>query len=183
MEGPGTLTLTSVNTYTGGTGFNAGILAVDNDRNLGTGPLNFNGGTLEALAAGGGINSANALTLNAGGGTFLADAGTSSTLDGVISGPGSLTMEGPGTLTLTGVNTYSGGTSFNTGILAVENDGSLGTGALSFNGGTLEALAAGGGITSAKAVTLNAGGGTFLADAGTSSTLSGVINGVGSLTT
>src|SRR5271166_6745210 len=182
MEGPGTLTLTSVNTYTGGTSFNAGILAVDNDRNLGTGPLNFNGGTLEALAAGGGINSANALTLNAGGGTFLADAGTSSTLNGVISGPGSLTMEGPGTLTLTGVNTYSGGTSFNTGILAVENDGSLGTGALSFNGGTLEALAAGGGITSAKAVTLNAGGGTFLADAGTSSTLSGVISGVGSFT-
>src|SRR5271165_2691134 len=176
MEGPGTLTLTSVNTYTGGTSFNAGILAVENDRNLGTGPLNFNESTLEALAAGGPFNSAKAVTLNAGGGTFLADAGTSSTLDGVISGLGSLTMEGPGTLTLTGVNTYSGGTSFNTGILAVENDANLGTGPLNFNGGTLEALAAGGGITSAKAVTLNAGGGTFLADAGTSSTLSGVIS-------
>src|SRR5271165_6015745 len=176
MEGPGTLTLTSVNTYTGGTGFNAGILAVENDRNLGTGPLNFNESTLEALAAGGGINSAKALTLNAGGGTFLADAGTSSTLNGVISGPGSLTMEGPGTLTLTSVNTYTGGTGFNAGILAVDNDRNLGTGPLNFNGGTLEALAAGGGINSAKAVTLNAGGGTFLADAGTSSTLSGVIS-------
>jgi fibronectin-binding autotransporter adhesin len=112
----------------------------------------------------------------------LADAGTASTLSGTISGIGSLTMGGSGTLLLTGVNTYSGGTSLNGGIVAVNNDGNLGTGALSFNGGTLEALTAGGGITSAKAVTLNAGGGTFLADIGTSSTLSGAISGIGSLT-
>ncbi len=41
--------LTGANTYSGGTNLNGGVLAVNNDGNLGTGPLNFNGGTLEAL--------------------------------------------------------------------------------------------------------------------------------------
>jgi fibronectin-binding autotransporter adhesin len=177
--GTGTLRLTGANTYSGGTNLNGGIIAINSDVNLGTGPLSFNGGTLEALAAGGGITSSKAVTLNAGAGTFLADAGTSSSLSGVISGVGSLTKDGLGTLTLTGANTYSGGTNLNGGILAVNSDGSLGTGPLSFNGGTLEALLS---ILSNKAITLNSGGGTFLADAGTASTLSGPITGVGAWT-
>ena len=74
---------------------------------------------------------------------------------------------------LSGTNSYSGGTNLNGGILAVASDSNLGTGGLTFNGGTLEALTVGGGITSAKAVTLNGGGGTFLSDPGTVSTLSG----------
>ena len=152
---------------------------MSNDGNLGTGPLNFNGGTLQALAGGGGTTSSKAITLNTGGGTFLADGGTPSTLSGAISGVGPLTKDGLGTLTLTRPNAYSGGTNLDGGILAVSNDGNLGTGLLNFNGGTLQALAAGGGITSSKTITLNAGGGTFLADAGTTSTLSGAINGVG----
>jgi len=191
--GTGTLTLTGTNTYSGGTDINGGILAVNSDANLGsaplslgTGPLSFNGGTLEALGAGGGITSSKVITLNAGGGTFLADAGTTSTLNGAISGVGSLTKDGLGTLaltvTLTGTSTYSGGTNLTGGILAANSDGNLGIGPLSFGGGTLEALAGGGGITSSKAVTLNAGGGTFLADARTTSTLSGAISGMGAFT-
>jgi autotransporter-associated beta strand protein len=55
---------------------------------------------------------------------------------GVFGGTGgALIKVGTGTLTLTGPNTYSGGTSFNGGILAVNNDGNLGTGPLSFDGG------------------------------------------------
>ncbi|MBV8275365.1 MAG: autotransporter-associated beta strand repeat-containing protein, partial [Verrucomicrobia bacterium] len=181
-SGAGTLILTGTNTYTGGTNLNGGTLAVSSDANLGTGALSFNGGTMEALAAGGGITSNKAVTLNAGGGTFLADATTSSTLSGVIGGSGSFTKSGAGTLILTGTNTYTGGTNLNGGTLAVNSDANLGTGVLSFNGGTLEALAAGGGIASNKAVTLNAGGGTFLADTGTNSTLSGIISGSGSFT-
>jgi len=89
--------------------FNGGIVAIKSDGNLGTGPLSFDGGPLEALAAGGGIDSREALTLDAGGGgTFLADSGTTLTLSGGISGVGSLTKNGAGTLT--GTNTYSGDT-------------------------------------------------------------------------
>ncbi len=95
---------------------------------------------------------------------------------------GSLTKVGSGTLTLTGSNTYSGGTNLNGGILAVNSDSNLGMGPLSFNGGTLEALGSGGGIISSKPVNLAAGGGTFLADAGTTSALSGLITGVGAWT-
>ena len=150
--GTGTLTLTGINTYTGGTNLNGGILAVNSDVNLGTGALSFNGGTLQALVSGGGIDSSKAVNLAAGGGTFLADAGTASTLSGAITGVGAWTKSGPGTLTLTGVNTYSGGTNLNGGILAAASDLNLGTGPLSFNGGTLEAVGAGGGITSSKGV-------------------------------
>ena len=98
--GNGTLTLTGLNTYTGGTNLNGGILAVNSDINLGTGPLSFNGGTLEALGSGGGIISSKAITLSEGGGTFLADAGTTSTLSGLITGVGAWTKSGPGTLAL-----------------------------------------------------------------------------------
>ena len=182
-NGVGILVLSGSNTYSGGTSFNGGILAVNSDANLGTGPLSFNGGTLEALAAGGGITSSKAITLNAGGGTFLADTGTTSILSATMSGLGSFTKNGVGILVLSGSNTYSGGTSLNGGILAVNSDANLGTGPLSFNGGTLEALAAGAGVTSTKAITLESLGGRFLADAATTtSTLSGAISGTGSLT-
>jgi autotransporter-associated beta strand protein len=105
--GTGTLTLTGTNTYSGGTNLNGGTLAINSDVNLGTGALSFNGGTLEALAAGRGIVSGKAITLNSAGGTFSADAGTASTLSGVISGTGSWTMTGLGTLVLSGMNSMA----------------------------------------------------------------------------
>ena len=53
-------------------------------------------------------------------------AGASASLNGVISGGGSLTTEGGGTLILYGDNTYSGGTTISSGTLEVANGGSLG---------------------------------------------------------
>src|SRR5208283_353447 len=117
--------LTGINTYTGGTSFNGGIVAVDSDANLGTGALSFDGGALEALAAGGGIVSSKTITLNAGGGTFLADSGTTSTLSGAISGVGSFTLEGLGTLILSGDNTYSGATNVASGTLQAGSSNAL----------------------------------------------------------
>jgi outer membrane autotransporter protein len=125
--GIGTLTLTGANTYSGGTNLNGGTLAVNSDANLGTGPLSFNGGTLEALATGGGIVSSKAITLNAGGGTFLADSGTTSTLSGAITGTGAWIKTGVGTLILTGANTYSGGTMISAGVLQLGAGGTTGS--------------------------------------------------------
>ena len=84
--------------------FNGGVVAINSAGNLGTGPLSFDRGTLEALAAGGGIVSSKAITLDAGGSTFLANSGTALTLSGV----GSQSKNGAGTLT--GTYTYSGDT-------------------------------------------------------------------------
>jgi fibronectin-binding autotransporter adhesin len=145
--GTGTLILTKTNTYSGGTTISSGTLQIGN------------GGTTGSII-GNVIDN----------GVLAFDRSGSVTLAGAISGTGSVTQIGTGTTILTGINTYSGGTSLNGGILAVDSDSNLGTGALSFNGGTLEALAAGTGITSSKAVTLNAGGGTLKAHPCTRST-------------
>ena len=140
--GAGTLTLTGINTYAGGTVVNGGILAVGADVNLGAAPggLSFNGGTLETLAS---FTTARATTLNAAGGTFDPDAGTNFTENGVIVGVGGLTKIGAGIVTLGGANAYAGGTAVNGGILVIGADINLGAtpGGLSFNGGTLETLA------------------------------------------
>ncbi|CAM4360189.1 autotransporter-associated beta strand repeat-containing protein [Bordetella muralis] len=80
--------------------------------------------------------------------------------DGVISGDGMLVQQGSGTATLTGANTYTGGTAINVGTLSVTADYNLGaaSGGLTFDRGTLLNTA---GFTTARDVTLSAGGGTF----------------------
>jgi fibronectin-binding autotransporter adhesin len=134
VVGQGSLVLSGANNYLGGTDLNGGVVAVANDANLGTGPLTFNGGTLEALTGGGGITSSKINTINGGGGTFLADPTTISVLSGPITGPGLLRVTGQGSLVLTGLNDYGGGTDLAGGVLAVQSDSNLGTGPLIFDG-------------------------------------------------
>jgi autotransporter-associated beta strand protein len=67
------------------------------------------------------------------------DAGSSDDFGGLIqdgTNPLSLTVMGSGMQSLSGVNTYSGGTNLNGGTLAFTS-GALGTGPISFGGGTL----------------------------------------------
>lgn len=107
QDGPGTVVLTGVNSYTGGTFLNAGTLRVASNSNLGgaASALYFNGGTLQWGATV--TNLPRAINLGAGGGTL--DTGTFNvTSTGVISGAGSFTKKGTGVLTLTGTNTYTG---------------------------------------------------------------------------
>ena len=172
----GKLILTGANTYSGGTFLNAGTLAVNEDGNLGTGSLTFDGGTLEALGTGSGIVSNKAILLNTGGGTFLADADTSSTLSGSISGPGSFTMSGPGFLTLTGANSYTGGTTVDSGVLQLGNTTTTATivGSVVVNGGLFGIVNAN--VSGVPMITTNSGGVTVFSLASTAGTVTLVTN-------
>lgn len=123
--GAGTLTLSGVNTYTGGTNFNAGVISVANNSNLGatSGGLNFNGGTLRLSSA---FDNARAVTLGAGGGTIETVTG-SSTFSGAISGAGKLTKTGAGTMILTGADSATGLTTVTAGVLQIGGGGTTGS--------------------------------------------------------
>ena len=113
--GAGTMTLSGVNSYQGGTTINGGALAVAVDANLGAaaGGLAFGGGTLQFLT---GFTTNRTVTLSAGGGTFDTN-GNNATLAGAVGGAGGLTKVGAGTMTLSGAGTYLGGTTVNAGTL------------------------------------------------------------------
>jgi fibronectin-binding autotransporter adhesin len=105
QNGPSTLTLTGVNTYTGGTFINAGVLSFSQDSNLGAsnGALTFNGGTLRDTNFGLPLvlSPTRAITLNSAGGTFdVANGGPFDVLaiSSAIGGFGGLTKTGPGWL-------------------------------------------------------------------------------------
>ena len=168
----GSLTLTGISTYTGGTYLNSGTLIISQNNNLGSGTVTFTGGTL-GLAG----NLTLAAILGTNGGTIDVATGKDQSFSGILSGTGSLTKTGSGALTLTGTNTYSGGTFLNSGTVLVSSDTNLGTAALTFNGGTLSLA---GNLT--KAATLATNGGTINVAANTNQTYSGVISGQGNLT-
>lgn len=87
---------------------------------------------------------------------------------------------GAGTTTLTGSTSAATPWAINGGTLSIASDGALGgSGPISFNGGTLATTAL---FTSARNMTLNAGGGTISPATATSLTLSGIIGGTGALT-
>ena len=181
--GTGTLTLSGVNTYSGGTTINVGTITVGNDSALGTGDVTMAAGTTLGFASGD-FTIANNIAMT-GDPVFFVDTGNTDTLSGVLSdtssaNPGVVEKTGAGTLILSGVNTYSGGTILNAGILQVSADTGLGdtSGGLTIDGGTLQWGAS---FDSARAITLSNGGGVFDTN-GFNNTLSGEISGTGALT-
>jgi fibronectin-binding autotransporter adhesin len=109
-----------------------------------------------------------AYATNANVGFDVQDSGNTFTLGTVTNGTGRLTKTGAGTMVLNGVNTYTGATTINGGILKVDysSGGLASTTAPTFGGGELSLLGKSSGATSQTLgnVTVNAGGGAILVD-------------------
>ena len=150
-SGTGTLTISTVNDYTGPTTITGGVLAIDSLGDAGTpgsigaaaaaaGNLVINGGTLRLTGLQ--TNTNRSLTLGSSGGTFdIATNGSSMQISGAIGGSGSLVKTGPGTLILAQGNTYTGGTVINAGTIylagTTANVSGLGTGTVTLDSSTL----------------------------------------------
>jgi outer membrane autotransporter protein len=120
--GGGTLTLSGNNTYSGGTGVDAGTLQAGAENMFGSGAMNVASGAVLDL------NDFNQTfgTLSGGGDVLLGAAtlttgdATDGTFSGAISGDGGLTKESGGAFRLTGTSTYTGPTTVNAGKLIVD---------------------------------------------------------------
>jgi outer membrane autotransporter protein len=128
------------------------------------GDVNANGGTDDTLALGGTANGSFA----------VGSIGATQQYQGFES----FEKTGSGTWTLTGTTSAVTSWTISQGTLSVSSDANLGaaSGGLSFDGGTLENSSA---FVTARAITLQAGGGTLQTDADL--TVSGVIAGAGGL--
>ena len=105
QQGAGTVVLSGINSYRGGTVMDAGTLSVSADANLGdlSGGLAFHGGTLNTTSS---FDTGRAVTLGSSG-RFDVAANTLLGLSGAVSGSGDLIKAGAGTLKLSnGGNVY-----------------------------------------------------------------------------
>ena len=116
-NGPGTLTLQTVNDYSGGTAINGGVVQLNGD-----GGVNDDG----MIGSGSVVNN----------GTLIANNANTETLAGNLSGSGPLVQQGVGKLILTGNNTAFAGPITFTNFLQVGDgfSGTLGTGNVTNNG-------------------------------------------------
>jgi len=131
QSGPGTLALTAANTYSGATMANAGTLALGNVNAL-------QNSTLTTATAGnvtftlGGANTYNLGglagndTVAMGANTLSVGANNETTIfTGVLTGTGGLVKVGAGTLNLTAVNTHSGDTRIEGGMIVLAHANAL----------------------------------------------------------
>ncbi|MGA2502425.1 MAG: autotransporter-associated beta strand repeat-containing protein, partial [Tepidisphaeraceae bacterium] len=175
LTGSGTVTNSGLNTYSGPTVVNSGVLMAGAASGLTAGPFGLDSSVSLANAAGVGLNlSGNNVaigSLSGGGGLggnvtlgsgtlTLGGDGTSQTFGGVISGSGGLTQIG-GSLTLTNTNTFTGAISMTGTLTLAGTKGPLGNGVY------------------AGSITDN---GVFIYSSSGNQTNSGVISGTGSLT-
>ena len=177
-SGDGTLVLGGTNnTAAGNTGINtitvgAGTLQVAGDANLGTGTVTMGGGNLTVTGATT-IDNAIALSSDA-----TVDNANAVTLSGAITGTGGLTKTGSGKLTLSSAgNAYSGGTTLR-GEVELGTTGTIGSGTITLNGGTLTTTAAIQTLTNAIAI----GSSNGTVKTANALTLSGTVSGSGALT-
>lgn len=137
----GSLTLSTTNSYSGGTLLSAGTLSIGADNALGTGSLVLGAATIQSSDATGRtlnnpvflngnstVGGTGNLTFNSSGtGTVIAASQitvSSSTVNATFGtsfgGAFGITKAGAGTMTLTGTNTYAGATTVSAGRLVVD---------------------------------------------------------------
>ncbi len=172
----GLVTLTGTNTYLGGTTIGNARASVASDAALGDagGSLALNGGTLLTTAS---FASTRAIGLT-GDSAFVPAGGTTLTLNGIVSGTGSLRQSGAGTLVLGGANSFNG-LNIDAGAVTIETNTAAGSGNITFADGT--SLAAGvAGLVVANNIATN---GIDIVRSDGLLTLNGVISGPGTLVT
>ncbi|MFN8694486.1 MAG: filamentous hemagglutinin N-terminal domain-containing protein, partial [Holosporales bacterium] len=148
--GSGTLTLSGLNTYTGATTINAGILSVGTLANgaaasgIGqsantAGNLVLGGGTLHYTGATVATNRAFTLTAGTTSTLYVSSGAATLTISGAAANTtGALIKAGSGGLTLSGTNLYTGLTTISAGTLTLGANNVLSSGAITINGGTLD---------------------------------------------
>ena len=191
--GPGRMLLSGTNnSYSSGTTINNGTLILGNSGALGTGGLALSGGTLDlagyspTVAGLGG--SAGVITSSATSGATLSVNQTAvNTFSGTLQdGAGTLALfkTGAAALVLAGTNTYSGGTTVNSGTLGITADAALGNaaGGVTFsNNSTLQAEANGIVLNAARGLTVNNGVIGAIDTQGNNMAIAGAIGGGGGL--
>jgi len=188
QAGPGTLTLTGSNTYSGNTLLAGGILALNTGAPNSSVVMSSNT-TLDVSGASSGTVALGSLADAAGsptghqvllGGNTL-DTGldyTNTTFSGRISGGGGLSKSGTGNFTFSGASTYTGATAVNAGTLLLTGSATLATSPsiTIASGATLDSTGLAGGLTRIANQSLGGGGtlnGNLTATGATITPLSG----------
>jgi autotransporter-associated beta strand protein len=162
-NGLGTLTLTNVNTFTGGTNVTNGTLVLGHATNTlaDTGAVTVNGGI---LSLGTNSDTVGAVTLTSGSinsstGTLNATSFSvaSGTISARLAGAGTLTKTGAGTVTLSGTNSYTGNTLVQAGELVVDGVIAANTTTTVESGATISGSGSVGSLTIAAGGSLNPG--------------------------
>ena len=188
-QGTGTVDLSGVNTYSGGTMINGGTLALSGAGSLPpTSAVLLSTGTTFDLTTStidqtiGDLTGSTASQILLGSNqlTFGTNNPTTQIFEGVMSGSGSIFKQGTGTANLSGVNTYGGTTTVNGGTLSIT--GQIGGTATNVNANAILDVS---GIVASTTTTISNGG--LLKGTGTVGTLinSGTVspgNSIGTIT-
>ncbi len=174
LNGGGSVTLSSNNTFTGGAAISGGsTLNLGSDLALGSVPptpapnLAFLGNGALQFGAGFTLNATRSVSIASGATATIDNLGNTAIIAGNISGAGGLTSTSSttaGSLRLSGANTYSGATNVSNGTLALT--GSLGNTAISVASAAIFAPQPGSGTISAGSSAAGSAGATLTLNPG-----------------